>query len=319
MVLFKKNRSNGDSFKMNDAKKKRVDLNNNWPKELLFPSEVLLKQKMSDNGLCQIFSPAQLKHTNNTEFHNLLRHYLECLNQLPLRPDIAFDCIWKALDAEFFRLKNMSGSRNGRFSVFYNHISKSSETCNSYASLTDIIPLQTCEFVAKRIFENNISFKSNPSDTNVKSFRNRVIGSLTESVYTDLLNKYEPDWLSDKATTQRNVGRLLQRLLKGDELSIVNEKYQLTTENRALFLTAVTMPQFRNERFHGETNPPFRSSSAKLKTYAHAYYIFHVAYIHLLEVFLYRNFNVIDIDTTQKAIDENKELFLKVFSGVINK
>lgn len=78
---------------MNDAKKKRVDLNNNWPKELLFPSEVLLKQKMSDNDLCQIFSPAQLKYTNNTEFHNLLRHYLECLNQLPLRPDIAFDCI----------------------------------------------------------------------------------------------------------------------------------------------------------------------------------------------------------------------------------
>ena len=198
------------------------------------------------------------------------------------------------MDAEFFRLKNISGSRNGRFSVFYNHISKSSDTCNSYASLTDIIPLQTCEFVAKRIFENNISYKSNPSDNNVKSFRNRVIGSLTESVYTDLLNKYEPDWLSDKATTQRNVGRLLQRLLKGDELSIVNEKYQLTTENRALFLTAVTMPQFRNERFH-------------------------VAYIHLLEVFLYRNFNVIDIATTQKAIDENKELFLKVFSGVINK
>lgn len=304
---------------MSDAKKQRINLNNNWPKELLFASEILLKKQMDQNSLQQIFLPAQLKHTNNTEFHNLFRHYLECLNQLPLRPDIAFDCIWKALDAEFVRLKNMSGSHRGRFSVFYNHISKSPDTCNTYASLTDIIPLQTCEFVAKRIFENHILYKSNPKDNNVKSFRNRVIDSLTEMVYNDLITKYAPNWVSDKATIQRNAGRLLQKLLKGDELIIIGTKHKLTTENKALFLTAVTMPQFRNERFHGESSPPFRSSVAKLKTYAHAYYIFHVAYIHLLEVFLYRQFDVIDIATTQKTIDDNKKLYLTIFKNVISK
>lgn len=304
---------------MVDAKKLRISLNNTWPKETLFPIEVLLKERMAENNIEQIFLPAQLKNSNNTEFHNLLRHYLEALNQLPLRPDIAFDCIWKALDAEFVRLKDVVRTDKGRFSIFYNYINKSPYTCNTYASLTDIIPLQTCEFVAKRIFENNISFIKTPNDNNVKSFRNRVISSLTLAMYNDFITKYEPEWTSDKATAQRNAGRLLQKFLKGEELAIIKTKHKLSIENKALFLTAVTMPQFRNERFHGESNPPFRSSAAKLKTYAHAYYIFHVAYIHLLEVFLYREFGVIDVEITEKAINDNKSLFLKIFGDVISK
>lgn len=304
---------------MFNAKKQRVELNNNWPKQSLFPIEEMLKKRMAENDVEQIFLPAKLKHSDSPEFHNLLSHYLEALNQLPLRPDIAFDCIWKALDAEFIRLKKETGSQKGRFSVFYNHINKSTDTCNTYSSLTDIIPLQTCEFVAKRILENNIAFKASPKNNDIRSFRNRVIGSLNQTIYDDFIEKYESEWTSNKAATQRNAGRLLQKLLKGEDITIIKEKYKLSIENKALFLTAVTMPQFRNERFHGQTTPPFRSSTAKLKTYAHAYYIFHVAYIHLLEVFLYRKFNVIDIPTTEKTIKDNKALFLKIFNDTLSK
>lgn len=79
------------------------------------------------------------------------------------------------------------------------------------------------------------------------------------------------------------------------------------------------MPQFRNERFHGTTFPPFRSSAAKLKTYAHGYFILQVAYALLLEVFLYRNFGVISQSTAGEAIEENKNLFVKLFDRELTK
>jgi len=304
---------------MKTAKQQRVDLNNQWPKMSLFPAEKSLIDKMDELDITQVFQPAKLKHSENQDFHNMLSHYLEALDQLPLRPDIAFDCIWKALDAEFIRLQKENGNKEGRFSLFYKHISKSTYTCNSYSQLTTIIPLQTCEFVAKRILENNISYKASPKNNDFQSFRRRIIQSFGQSLYDTFILKYETLWESKRASIQRKAGVLIQKLLKGDKLLIENIEFQLSDQDRALFLTAVTMPQFRNERFHGLTTPPFRSSTAKLKTYSHAYFLFHVAYIHLLEVFLYRQFDTIDIKTTNQSIDNNFELFLRVFKSELDK
>lgn len=306
-------------FSMVSTKQLRVDLNNNWPAKSLFPAEKSLIDKMAKLGIEQVFKPAKLQYSIDQSFHDLLSHYLEALDQLPLRPDIAFDCIWKALDAEFVRLQKENGNKEGRFSLFYKHINKSPYTCNSYSRLTEIIPLQTCEFVAKRIFENNIEYKASPKNNDLQSFRRRVIQSFGQDLYDVFIEKYETLWTSNKASTQRDAGILIKKLLNGEKLLIKTTEFQLSDQDRALFLTAVTMPQFRNERFHGLTIPPFRSSTATLKTFSHAYFVFHVAYIHLLEVFLYRKFNTIDIDTTTQAINENSDLFLKVFKTEINK
>ncbi|WP_212734277.1 hypothetical protein, partial [Escherichia coli] len=110
---------------MVSTKQQRVDLNNNWPTKSLFPAEKSLIDKMAKFGIEQVFQPAKLQYSKDQNFHDMLSHYLEALDQLPLRPDIAFDCIWKALDAEFVRLKKENGSKEGRFSLFYKHISKS--------------------------------------------------------------------------------------------------------------------------------------------------------------------------------------------------
>jgi len=79
------------------------------------------------------------------------------------------------------------------------------------------------------------------------------------------------------------------------------------------------MTQFRNERFHGTTFPPFRSSMAKLKTYAHAYFLLMVAYALLLEVFLYRDFGVVTPPQVAANIAQNQALFLQVFGRAIEK
>lgn len=87
---------------MQDTKHLRVEYNNNWPANFLFPVEKQLKKRLDENNIQQLFLPAKLNHSNESEFHTLLGHFLEGLDQLPLRPDMAFDSIWKSLDAEFF-------------------------------------------------------------------------------------------------------------------------------------------------------------------------------------------------------------------------
>ncbi len=71
--------------------------------------------------------------------------------------------------------------------------------------------------------------------------------------------------------------------------------------------------------FHGATFPPFRSSTAKVKTYAHAYYILMVAYALLLEVFLYREFGVIDQSRVCIAVEKNKANYTKIFGNILKK
>jgi len=295
---------------MVDTKKLRVKYNNEWPNSFLFPSELLLKEKMEEVDLKQVFSPALLKDSSEQDFHSLLGNFLESLDQLPYRPDASFDAIWKALDAEFFRLKDEENSKSNisRFDFFISYVIENENTCKEFYSIAVIIPLQTCEYVAKRIITNSIS-AGNHSDM----FLKRIKKCLGEGLYTAIIGKYNSNWGSNSASIQRKAGMLIRKLIVGEEININNVNYTLNKRQVADFLISVIMTQFRNERFHGTTFPPFRSSVATMKTYAHCYYIFHLAYALLLEVFLYREFGVIDQQSTSDAIKENRRLFSLVF------
>lgn len=301
---------------MQDSKTLRVRYNNEWPSRFLFPAEQQLRDRLNENNMQQAFSPAPLKPSTNQEFHSLLGHLLEGLDQLPYRPDAAFDAIWKALDAEFFRVKDEASApqHESRFESFLTRVTSDQNTCKAFYPLADIIPMQTCEFSAKRILNS----KSSP-DQHSDAFLKRVKGCLGESLYEAFLSKYEPLWLTSPEETQRKAGAFLRRAIFGQEMDIAGVKFTLTKEKSASFLISIIMPQFRNERFHGTTFPPFRSSTAKLKTYAHGYFVFLVAYALLLEVFLYREFCVIDQVDAILAIEKNKNLFLTMFSRELKK
>lgn len=301
---------------MQDTKQLRVRYNNEWPRKSLFPVELQFKKVLDDNNVQHAFIPAKLSHSSNQEFHCLLGHFLEGLDQLPYRPDVAFDAIWKALDAEFFRVKYevSAPQHESRFESFLNKVTSDQNTCKAFFPLADVIPMQTCEFAAKRILKSNAA-----PDQHSEAFLKRVKGCFGDSLYSSFLSKYEPAWAASPEEAQRRSGAFLRKLLLGNELDINGNKFSLTQEKIASFLISIVMPQFRNERFHGTTFPPFRSSAAKLKTYAHGYFILQVAYALLLEVFLYRNFGVISQSTAGEAIEENKNLFVKLFDRELTK
>lgn len=301
---------------MNKIKEMRVSYNNDWPEKKLFPVEELLNLNLKRNNIQQIFIPAKLGYCSEQYFHTLLSHYLDGIDQLPLRPDIAFDSIWKALDHEFFKIQEESilTKNISRFDAFIDKINGNNNINNTFESLSKVIPMQTCEFVAKRIFTSKIT-----PDNHADAFLKRVRNCIGINLYNDFLSKYESLWLISPSETQRKSAGLLRKLMLGEIITLDGNNYQFTNEQCSRFLISIVMPQYRNERFHGTTVPPFRSSSAKLKTYAHAYYLFFVAYGLLLEVFLYRSFDVITQDLVTKIMIENKNNFIKVFGNTIKK
>ncbi|MEB1549033.1 hypothetical protein VDQ94_08985 [Xanthomonas campestris pv. campestris] len=285
---------------MTDARKNRTRFNNIWPATFLFSAEEELAHRFAKHNLVSIFLPAQLVHVEDHGFHSLLAHCIDALDYLPLRPDFAFDQIWKALDAEFFRLVVVSANTNGRsrFSVFATYVASSPTCSNSHFALAPHIPLQTCEFFAKRLLDSI----ANPNEQHSEQFVKRVKTTLGESLLADIGAKYGTDWLTPdkRAGTQRRLGGLLKLIIGGKNVTLGGNSYQLSPDKVARLLISTVLPQFRNERFHGSVRPPFRSSSATLKTYAHSYFLLIYAYALICDVFLYREFDVL---RTQDVVD----------------
>lgn len=296
---------------MSTARENRTRLNNSWPATFLFPTEEALIKRLAKDNLVSIFLPVHLEHSNDHNFQNLLSLSIDALDYLPLRPDFSFEQVWKALDAEFFRLKSSLGTAPNlsRFSAFATHVASSQLTSKSHYALAVSVPLQTCEFLAKRILDS----KSNPNEHS-DAFIKRVKNSLGESMLADIHSKYDSNWLAPKkrAETQRKLGGLIKLILAGKPVLVENNNYQLSSSQVAQFIISTVLPQFRNERFHGNVRPPFRSSTATLKTYAHAYFIFIYAYALLCEVFLYRGFGVVQPQNVIAATQNNLNRFIQV-------
>jgi hypothetical protein len=296
---------------MTIARENRTKFNNSWPAKFLFPTEEALAQRLAKHNLASIFLPLQLSHSEDHSFQNLLSHCIDALDYLPLRPDFSFDQIWKALDAEFFRLKAAPGvpSNQSRFSVFSTHIATNHLSSKSHHALASHVPLQTSEFFAKRILDS----VANPNEHSAQ-FIKRVEQTLGVDLLSDIHAKYGSNWLTagKEADTQRKLGSLIKLILGGKQVIVGSNSYQLSSDEVARLMISTILPQFRNERFHGSVRPPFRSSKATLKTYAHAYFLLIYAYSLICEVFLYRAFNVVKSADVVTSTKRNLDQFILV-------
>ena len=75
---------------------------------------------------------------------------------------------------------------------------------------------------------------------------------------------------------------------------------------------------YRHERFHGETFSPFRSSKAKLKTYAHAYFMLMTSYIVVLGMLHHRDkggFSIVDlVNVAERSMHQFSSFFGDAFN-----
>lgn len=305
----------------------RVKLNNEWPMiNHEFHAEAAFKKLLAENDNINIFLPAKLNYCEDYDFQFYLSFNLDALEMIPNRPDLAFDNIWKILDAEFFKVKEAITSQESRFDLFVNKLLDNRDDEASFIPFLNIIPMQTCEYAMKRIIE-----ASKATDKDTISFFKRARNVLQPKLTDALLEKYNLDSsgkLSD--SNQRKAGALLQLLFRGNTIKLelakqnendepIVEDFSLNDKDKLKLLLKIIFANYRNERFHGSVFPPFRSSTAKLKTYVHAYYLFNLAYCMLLEVFLYKDYNVIDHKTVNNVVKRNLESFIYLFKNQLKK
>lgn len=285
-----------------DTHQLRVKYNNEWPNRFMFPIEEKFATLLESKNLNQVLHITPLNESNEHQFQFYLGYLIDALDMLPMRPDLAFDHIWKALDSEFFIVQQEIGNQNcSRFDGFVDKVLNDNNTARTILNYLRTIPYQTCEYAAKRIIQASLE-----NDNHAKTLYTRAKQSLGEDLISKFVSKYPPT-SNGKPTPkdQRNAGRLLKLIFNGDEVDLNGDKFKPTDDELSMFLVKVILANSRNERFHGSVFPPFRSSAAKIDTYAHAFFLLHISYALLLDVFLYREYNVTDFSSVEDIMDQN--------------
>jgi hypothetical protein len=305
----------------NDTKTLRVDYNNQWPATFKFPVEQRLLEHLKTLNRASPLVPAHLRHSVDNDFHMMLSALLDALDMLPLRPDRAFESVWTALDAEMFDLVERLRPPNSpsRFQVLMQHIEQKSAGNTSLASMTafmDQVPMQSCEYVATRILEA-MHQPGDHSDFFLKKVK-PAMGSVLLDAFD---SKYGSQWVAaadghKRARIQRKAGAFLKLVLTGAAVNIGSlTNHILQPEERLRFFVYAVLPNVRNERFHGLNFSSYRSSAARMKTYAAGYFLLLIAYFLLLHVFLYRGFNVIDPAEVNSSVLANTQLYAEIFGS----
>lgn len=116
-----------------DTKQLRLKYHNDWPKKFNFPAELKLINKMQTAGLAQGLMPIPLEFSDEHNFQFYLGYLIDALDMLPMRPDLAFEHIWKALDSEFFIVQAEIGNQNAsRFDGFVDKVLNDPNTAGSF-------------------------------------------------------------------------------------------------------------------------------------------------------------------------------------------
>jgi hypothetical protein len=92
----------------------------------------------------------------------------------------------------------------------------------------------------------------------------------------------------------------------------------LPSKQKLHSLLEVCLSTYRHERAHGEAFSPFRSSKAKLKTYAHAYYMLMVSYVVVLGMLHHQGKGGITISDVFAAAQDSMRRFLAFFEQALD-
>ncbi len=265
--------------KILDYKELRINHNNSWPNVTVnYPCETELEMLIKDKGFP--FTSFKFLKIEEKFFQKNLSYLLDALDNLPLRPDLAFDNIWKVIDNY---LQTISHSKHWNITkanaligrtveeVWMPLLNKNEDLRNSFKFFINLIPVQTCEYLAKRAIADKNPGISKNQQTKVSERVEQAIGN---ELYRRIKIKYK-DFDGEQ---QRNCARLFRKLILEEKINIKmgeeekGKEFKLDEKDIVLLLVKGITYTYRNERFHGETFSPFRSSVSSLKTYAHAYF-----------------------------------------------
>lgn len=290
---------------MNEAARKeyeqtrrRVKYNNSWPAEKwISPLQEALLAKMVKAGIDQVFCPLVLDEDKavdvlfeDAELNRIISTLLDLYDELPLRPDAAFDVVWRALEIGItFYFKHFDQQ-------VYNDKKATTEEkikrmCNAvyetqFATNTALVG------AFNRLIGNDVSWSVLhyiiarmflPGELQVKTQYDYVSARCREilgaGMYDDIKGKYviggnlTPD-------NHRNAERLLWLIVNGNPVIIGEHQYKaLRMQERITFILSGILYSSRCERFHGDFFSPLKSDRSTLNTYYGQYWLLAVSYM----------------------------------------
>lgn len=254
--------------------KKRIDYNNKWPEEVIvFSGQQAFYDLLKEKGIQNILKPIQLPFIDDFQFQRLLSFKIDIYEQLPNRPDIAFDLAWRtfeAYSAYFTYIGNWNTTKTWKIlnkiseDILINQINQNVELDNAFTNLINSIPLQAAEFLVRRLFE--------VATASLKSQQTQIIERVTDSMGQDLFNSFKSKYSNLTPVNQRNAGLLLQKIISGNKIKLNGKEFQMSKIQIIKLLINGILYTYRNERFHGDAFSPFKSSKTQTKTFSHSYY-----------------------------------------------
>jgi hypothetical protein len=238
-----------------------------------YPAESALIERLAAKP-GKMFYPYPFPYTEDDDYHYHLAFLVEAVELLPLKIDLSFDAVWRAFESYYasrvvapkpFKL----GDEAPDLAAL---IDRQPEHDLNLNQLLSNIPSQCCEYLAKRVFR-----EWRVAGTDYQKIWNRLNNpagrhSSVITLLTKMAEKYNAPNMTD--AERRKAAMLLRLALSGTEVDVLGTKIALPRAERISFLFNALLYTFRNDRFHGSMQPPFKSSVGTLHTYAHAHYCF---------------------------------------------
>lgn len=303
----------------------RVDAHNFWPKKGNFKGEQMFAARLSQKDGLAPFRAIAIGHNDDAEYQRCVGHLLDALDQIPNRPDYAFD--------HFFRIIDVAGSSliptNGIKGVVQGASSALLlEDKEAWEQIIDVLcahmPLRTYEFLAKRLI--------NLSDTGSeehKRLHKRSVHTLGSKFFNAFSAKYALDingnFIANAAEENRaNAAKLLKLYMSGKPgtrlktasdpaLDLTKQPNVPNFARRSEVLASLLLFTIRNERAHGSVISPFRTSKSTLGRYESYYFIMLLAYTFALGILSLR-FKCISLPNILTGLQENIEVQKAFFS-----
>ncbi len=207
---------------------------------------------------------------------------------MPEKLDLSFDAVWKAFES--FYARHVIAPRDFKLHQEAPEIAKQIDSETKLqpvlAQLLEFIPIQSCKYIVQRIMLHWEVEKVGSNKTDYKLIWSRLTNPIgNHDDVTNLLHLIAKKYGAPSLTpdSSRKAAMLLRLALGGLEVEVQGTRTSIPQKQRVSFLINALLYTFRNDRFHGNMQPPFKSSLGTLQTYAHTHYCF--LWAHLLFLF----------------------------------
>ena len=308
------------------SKRQRIEIVNSWPTKNQFEIEKVFTKKLKTLSIQESFRPVNFNYSNEKYFQRSVAYILDSLDFLPNRPDLAFDFIWRAID---FLSRESVSEENIPFNndkdilkasvdiVWCNYFDQNLNIKNGLLTLLKCVPVQSCEYLFKRIYSIYDDSKPNNPNKEVSRLIGFDGGSVRNTQAKQIIDLIKAKYPYSDTISRRKGSMFLYRYIKGDELTILTDDSTQTikadfSQSLNFFVNGI-LYTFRNDRAHGGIFSPFRSSKATMRTYAHCSFTFLLGYYLLIALIHKRDSSLITEETLKNNYNLNIELFKKLY------